>query len=43
MIYGESKVSICEIMGFRDILKGATSKRPTWQKLAFQSNLSLRY
>ena len=43
MIYGESQVLICEIMGFRDILKRATSKRPTWQKLAFQGKLSLRY
>ena len=39
MKYGKSKVLICEIMGCQDILKRATSKRPTCQKLAFQGQI----
>ena len=43
MKYGKRKALICEIMGFQDILKKATSKRPTCQKLAFRDKLSLIY
>ena len=43
MKYGKNKALICEIMGCQDILKRATSNRPTCQKLAFRDKLSLRY
>ena len=42
MKYGKSGVLICEII-CQNILKRATSKRPTCQKLAFWGKLSLRF
>ena len=41
MKYGKSKVLICVNYGIcQDILRRATFKRPTFQKLAFREKLS---